>query len=123
MNCTFETTDGGGCRCVYCGALRQARRGCAQLKRNCQVVERPPGAGTYLARLFARVGVHAGDDCSCRSLAARMDARGPTWCEQHLAEIVAELQANARQRSLPLPASLARMLVRKAIAFARRQQP
>ena len=49
-----------------------------------------------------------------------MDAAGCEWCEAHLDEIVGWLREEARARGLPFLDAAGRLLVRRAIANARR---
>lgn len=50
-----------------------------------------------------------------------MDAMGCDWCEAHIHEIVGWLREEAQARGLPFIDAAARMLVRRAIANARRK--
>ena len=78
-------------------------------------------AGTALSKLLARFGINADEKgCKCKSRAARMDAAGCEWCEAHLDEIVGWLREEATKRKLPFIDAAGRMLVRRAIANARR---
>ncbi len=82
---------------------------------------RPPdGPGTRLTALLSRLGLRAAVGCRCKSRAAEMDRLGPDWCEQNIDEIVAWLREEAKARRLPFLAPAARLLVRVAIAQARR---
>jgi hypothetical protein len=58
--------------------------------------------------------------CPCNEMAARMDAWGPDECEVRIDEIVAHLRAEAAARGLPFLDVAGRLLVRRAIANARR---
>ena len=83
----------------------------------------PPGPGTELKKLLAKVGITATETCSCNSRARKMDeneAREPGWCEAHLDEIVGWLREEATKRKLPFLDAAGRLLVRRAIANARR---
>jgi hypothetical protein len=50
------------------------------------------------------------------------EAREPGWCEANLDEIVGWLREEATKRSLPFLDLPARLLVRRAISNARREQ-
>ena len=83
----------------------------------------PSGPGTELKKLLARVGITASPDCSCNARAAEMDRREqetPGWCEANLDTIVGWLREQAEARGLPFLDIAGRMLVRRAIANARR---
>ena len=84
----------------------------------------PPshGPGTELQRLLATFGLTASGDCKCTSRAALMDANGCDWCEANIEEIVGWLRESAAERGLPFLDALGRVLVRRAIANARRKE-
>ena len=89
----------------------------------------PGGPGTELKRLLSDwLGIEATSGCSCNSMAARMDALGPDWCESDAgtAEILGVMRdehtkrwADGRTR-LPWADFGARQLVRLACRRARR---
>jgi hypothetical protein len=81
------------------------------------------GPGTELKKLLAHVGITATPDCSCNARAAEMDRREqetPGWCEANLDTIVGWLREQAEARGLPFIDVAGRLLVRRAIANARR---
>lgn len=78
------------------------------------------GPGTELKKLLARVGITATPDCSCNARAAEMDRQGVEWCEANLDTIVGWLREQAEARGLPFLDLAGRLLVRRAIANARR---
>jgi hypothetical protein len=82
----------------------------------------PPahGPGTQLKSLLARIGLTASPDCSCNARAAEMDRQGVEWCDANLDTIVGWLREQAEARGLPFLDIAGRMLVRRAIANARR---
>jgi hypothetical protein len=85
----------------------------------------PPtrGPGTELKKLLGRIGITATSNCSCNARARRMDeeeARAPGWCLDHLDEIVGWLREEATKRGLPFIDAAGRLLVRRAIANAKR---
>jgi len=61
--------------------------------------------------------------CACSSRAAYMDAKGCDWCDDNIHEIVGWLKEEATKRGLPFLDAIGRMLVRRAIANARRNAP
>jgi hypothetical protein len=86
-------------------------------------VAKPPitkGPGAELKKLLAKIGIHAAPGCSCNQRAAMMDARGVAWCEANTDEIVGWLREEATKRGLPFVDIAGRLLVRRAIANARR---
>jgi hypothetical protein len=78
------------------------------------------GPGTELKRLLASAGIFSGD-CQCEARAREMDARGPDWCTENIKTIVGWLAEEARKRVSPFPELSAWVLVRAAIAAARRK--
>jgi hypothetical protein len=82
-----------------------------------------PGPGTEMKALLARIGITASPTCSCNARARRMDeeeARTPGWCEAHIDEIVGWLREEATKRKIPFLDVAGRVLVRRAIANAKR---
>jgi len=83
------------------------------------------GPGVELKKLLKLIGITATPNCSCNARARRMDveeAREPGWCEAHLDEIVGWLREEAEKRKLPFLDVAGRVLVRRAISNARREQ-
>jgi hypothetical protein len=83
------------------------------------------GPGTELKKLLKKVGIVATPNCSCNARAKRMDieeAREPGWCEAHLEEIVGWLREEATKRKLPFVDMAGRVLVRRAISNAQKEQ-
>jgi hypothetical protein len=81
------------------------------------------GPGTELKKLLAKVGITATPTCSCNARARKMDemeAKEPGWCAAHLDEIVGWLREEATKRKLPFVDVAGRVLVRRAIANARK---
>lgn len=80
------------------------------------------GPGTELKKLLAGwpFKIVATANCSCNAKAAEMDRRGIEWCEANVDEIVGWLREEAARRSLPFFDAAGRMLVRRAIAKARK---
>jgi len=84
----------------------------------------PPasGPGTELKKLLKLVGITASPTCSCNARARRMDTDGCDWCEAHVDEIVGWLREESGKRGLPFLDAAGRVLVRRAIRNARREQ-
>lgn len=83
------------------------------------------GPGTELKKLLARIGIKATPNCSCNAKARRMDleeSQRPGWCEEHVDEIVGWLREEAGKRKLPFLDALGRVLVRRAIRNARKEE-
>ena len=78
------------------------------------------GPGTELKKLLAKVGITSTPHCSCNARAAEMDRQGIEWCENNLDTIVGWLREQAETRGLPFLDVAGRLLVRRAIANARR---
>lgn len=95
------------------------------------VTAKPPivrGPGTELKQLLKDwLGIEATPGCSCNSMAARMDALGPDWCESEAgtAEIVGVMrEEHGRRRAagdtmLPWSDLAARQFIRLACRRAR----
>ena len=80
------------------------------------------GPGTELSKLLKRIGIEPTPTCQCRAMAAQMDAWG---CDEaskpeRIDEVVAVMRAEAEARGLPFLDLAGRLLVRRAIANARR---
>jgi hypothetical protein len=80
------------------------------------------GVGTELSRLLSAwpFRIKSSEGCSCRTHAAVMDSQGVEWCEANIDTIVGWLREQAEARGLPFLDVAGRMLVRRAIANARR---
>ena len=88
--------------------------------------ELPPtgGPGTELSRLLKRFGISPTPTCQCRDKAAQMDSWGPEECErpERINEVVAVMRSEAAARGLPFLDAAGKLLVRRAIANARREE-
>lgn len=84
--------------------------------------EPPHGPGTELHLLLGRFGLTASGDCKCNGRVAYMDQMGCDWCEANIEEIVGWLRESAQERGLPFVDVAGRLLVRRAIANARRKE-
>lgn len=82
----------------------------------------PRGPGTELHALLGKFGLTASGDCKCNQRARYMDQQGCDWCEANIDEIVGWLRESAAERGLPFLDVAARLLVRRAIANARRKE-
>ena len=80
------------------------------------------GPGTELKKLLKLVGITATPNCSCNARARTMDANGCEWCEAHLDEIVGWLREESGKRGMPFLDAAGRVLVRRAIRNARKEQ-
>ena len=80
------------------------------------------GPGTELSKLLKRFGIEPTPTCSCRAMSQKMDQWGCDECEkpERIAEVVAVMRAEAEARGLPFLDVAGRLLVRRAIANARR---
>lgn len=103
--------------CVVCGHVAQSPR----TARKCGVTA-SRGPGTELKKLLARIGIVSSPDCSCHHVAAEMDVWGADECErpERINYVIAAMRDNAQRRGLPFLDAAGRLLVRRAIANARR---
>lgn len=87
----------------------------------------PPagGPGTELKALLAAWGITSSPTCSCNARAAEMDRRGSDWCasDEGMKTILGWLREEATKRRLPFVEAAAKLLVRRAIAKARKKTP
>ena len=130
--------DGDSWKCERCGAVvpktvsaDKPFAGCKVGMRNAGIeptdlIRAVPrdipeeGPGAELKKLLSLIGLSASPDCSCNQRAAQMNLWGPDACEQRIDEIVGWLREEAKNRGLPFIDAAGRMLVRRAIANARR---
>jgi hypothetical protein len=80
------------------------------------------GPGTELTKLLGRFGVVEKPGCKCKSTAAKMNRWGCDECAkpERVEEVLAVMRAEAANRGLPFLDTIGRMLIRRAIANARR---
>lgn len=81
------------------------------------------GPGTELKKILAKIRITASHDCKCNARARYMDdmeANEPGWCERNIEEIVGYLREAAADRGLPFLDVAGRLLIRRAIANAKR---
>jgi hypothetical protein len=93
--------------------------------RDSRLPEPPsPGPGWELKKLLAGwpFYITSSAGCSCNAYAAQMDQWGCDECEVRMEEIVGHLRAQAAARGLPFIDMAGRMLVRRAIKNARKNQ-
>lgn len=81
----------------------------------------PAGPGTELKKLLRRVGIVATPGCSCNARAAEMDSRGCDWVAANESTVVGWLREEAAKRGLPFLDAAGKLLVRRAIANARKE--
>lgn len=80
------------------------------------------GPGTMLKNILSTFGIKATAGCSCNAKANIMDEKGIEWCENNIDTIVGWLREESQKRGLPFVNSLGKLLVKKAIKNAKRQQ-
>lgn len=100
------------------------QRGVRAMSQKPRPLPPPPGPGTELKALLKKVGINASPNCSCNARARKMnemEQKEPGWCEAHIDEIVGWLREEATKRKLPFIDAAGRLLVRRAIANARRK--
>ena len=116
------TCQFAGGLCLRCGApMVSPRQVCGSWSPEFEVGRLPMGGpGTELTRLLASVGIAPADGCRCYARAAEMDRLGVEWCADNLGTICGWLQEEAEKRGLPFLELAARLLVRRAIANARK---
>jgi len=83
----------------------------------------PPGPGTILKKMLARLGLRVRPGCKCNQRAAQMDRLGPDWCERNIDTILDWLEEEAAPRRIPFSRTAARAVVRYAIRWSRSVQP
>lgn len=137
QNCVFDVVSVDGSlavvACVHCGLTAKVPKEHAMLKSVysiCRVArEQAPrpatngGPGSELKKLLSRVGITATPACLCNARAAIMDEREaeePGWCAANIDMVVGWLREEATRRGLPFIDAVGRLLVRRAIANARR---
>lgn len=99
----------------------------AELGVTDEVLQRPGPGSELHALLRDWLGIESTPNCSCRSMARKMDLRGPDWCEsdEGMAEILGVMRnehakrREARQTILPWTDMGARQLVLLACRRAR----
>ena len=79
------------------------------------------GPGSKLSKYLSFFGFTASGECKCRKRAALMDAGGPDWCDANEEEILDWLREVAEERGVVFFRPAARVILRRAIAAARRE--
>jgi len=84
----------------------------------------PHGPGTELSKLLKRFGIEPTPTCKCRAKAGEMDAWGCDECSkpERVEEVVAVMRDEAAARGLPFVDIAARLLVKRAIHNARKEE-
>jgi hypothetical protein len=109
------------CVCSICGRKVNAVE-CASLRRNCvKVSSAGERVGHHVSLLLKKFSIRHTAGCKCKSKAKYLDSVGAGWCEQNIETIVEWLKEEASARGLPFFSTIARMLVRRAIANARKE--
>ena len=115
MNCDLSSPDATCPRCGFVSKVRGAIRQCRKpAPRIC-------GVGCHLARLLSWFGIRDDGKCGCEEYAAQMVAWGPDGCADREDEILGHLAVASVKRGLPFVPPAARLLIRQAIANARRE--
>jgi hypothetical protein len=79
------------------------------------------GPGGQLKKLLKRIGITAAPNCSCNAHARRMDEMGCDWCAANVPTITEWMRGEAAKRKMPFIATLARLMVKRAIHNARKE--
>ena len=112
--------------CVFCGSAPDKECAAFAFDNPAPSPQQPPphGPGTELSKLLGRFGIEPTPTCACRAKAAQMDAWGPDECSkpERIDEVVAVMREEAKARGLPFVDMAARLLVKRAIANARRAE-
>lgn len=127
--CDFLGAAGTCTRCGFKSDNKSLRRMCGSPIARKAEIAKPQnplfGAGAELKKLLAGwpFRIVATPNCSCNARAAEMDRQGIEWCEANIDTIVGWLREEARNRGLPFLDAAGRLLVRRAIANARKSAP
>ena len=81
----------------------------------------PPGPGTEMKALLAKIGIVASPTCSCNKRAKIMDEKGCDWCAENIDEIDRWLAEEAKKRKLPYLSLAGKALIHLAIRRARKK--
>jgi hypothetical protein len=104
------------------GGYRQALEGVWRPGAARRQPDPAAGPGTELHKLLSWLGIHEIVGCGCRSRAKQMDRWGADKCLAHIDRIVDYMHEEAKKRKLPFNSLAAGLLVRWAIARARRAE-
>lgn len=80
------------------------------------------GVGTEIKQILSKIDIVATENCSCNAKAKLMDSNGIEWCENNIDTIVGWLREEANKRKLPFIDIAGKILVKKAIKNARKNQ-
>jgi len=137
MDCVADLADGACVRCrlpMRVGVRRNCIAASSSGANHPEIVDAPripqsslgtpAGPGAELSALLKRLGIEATPTCACRAKASEMDAWG---CDEasrpeRIEEVVGVMRAEAEARGLPFVDMAGRMLVRRAIANARKAE-
>ena len=79
------------------------------------------GIGSHIKVVLRRLGIYATLSCKCKDMAKKINAWTPDEAEARKAEILVVMREEAGRRGLPFSATLATLIVRRAIANARKE--
>lgn len=79
------------------------------------------GPGKWLHKILSWFGIEFRRECKCRARVIQMNKWGCDECLSHMDEICGWLREEAAARGLPYLDVAGKMLVRMAVAFARRE--
>jgi hypothetical protein len=109
------------CVCSICGRKVNAVE-CASLRRTCfNASDTGERVGHHLSLLLKKLSIRHSAGCKCKAKEKYLNNAGANWCEQNIETIVEWLKEEASARGLPFFSTIARMLVRRAIANARKE--
>ena len=78
------------------------------------------GVGTELHKLLGKFGIGMQKGCGCKGRMTQMNKWGCGGCEANIETILEWLKEEAAKRRLPFARPLARLLVKRAIANAKK---
>jgi len=78
------------------------------------------GPGAEQKKLLKMIGVVDTPTCQCNQRAKHMDKMGCQWCRDNEEEICDWMQEEARKRGMLFVRSVARLMLKRAIAIAER---
>lgn len=109
------------CPCGFSGRYPSSKvnHACETSGKSPQLMAQGPG--TELKALLAKFGIQSSPTCQCNAMAVKMNVWGPDECLSHLEEIVDVMESEAGKRKLPFLRAAGRLLVKKAIANARKR--
>ena len=121
MQCVMSSNDGSFTvddSCDECLFVRELNTGSYAGRREFVL----SGPGTELSRLLKRFGIEPTPTCQCRDKQQQMDLWGCDECSkpERIEEVVKVMREEAAARGLPFIDAVGRMLVKRAIANARR---